>query len=277
MLKFGTGGRPLSTVGGSSVHGIKRIRELNLDCMEIEWVHGAPKSSNIKPLEQAKTESEKEPKVVLSCHGSYYINLAGDDKIAESSKQRIFNAAKALTIAGGRNVVFHPAFYKDIDPIEVHKIVVDSLEFVNEMLGDAGISGYILRPETTGKPTQYGSLEEIVKLSKESRNTAPCIDFAHLHARSAGEYNMYTDFAKVLEFVGSELGDSGLQDMHIHLSGIEYTAKGERKHLPLEESDMNYKDLLKALKDFDCSGTVICESPILEEDAKLMKDYYLSL
>ena len=57
----------------------------------------------------------------------------------------------------------------------------------------------------------------------------------------------------------------------------EYTQKGERKHLNLEESDMNYKDLLKAMKQFNVKGAVVCESPNIEDDAQLLKNYYLSL
>ena len=59
--------------------------------------------------------------------------------------------------------------------------------------------------------------------------------------------------------------------------GIEYSAKGEKKHLNLEESDFNYKDLLKAFKSFGIKGAVVCESPNIEDDAKLLKDFYLSL
>ena len=61
------------------------------------------------------------------------------------------------------------------------------------------------------------------------------------------------------------------------LAGIEYTAKGERYHLNLDESDMNYKDLLKAMKTFGVKGVLTCESPNIETDAKLLKDYYMSL
>ena len=45
----------------------------------------------------------------------------------------------------------------------------------------------------------------------------------------------------------------------------------------LEESDMNYQDLMKAFKKFNVKGVVVCESPIMERDAVLLKEYYLSL
>jgi deoxyribonuclease-4 len=58
----------------------------------------------------------------------------------------------------------------------------------------------------------------------------------------------------------------------MHLAGIDYSKKGEKHHLNLEESDMNYKDLLKALKAFQVKGALTCESPNIEEDTKLLKE-----
>ena len=102
----------------------------------------------------------------------------------------------------------------------------------------------------------------------------PCIDFAHMHARTAGKNNTYEEFKEMLMQVEKTLGKEGLKNMHIHLSGIHYTEKGERHHLPLQESDMNYKDLLKTLREFKSAGVLISESPIIEKDALLMKKYY---
>ena len=39
-LLFGTAGTPISAKGKGSAGGIKRIRELGLDCMELEFVRG---------------------------------------------------------------------------------------------------------------------------------------------------------------------------------------------------------------------------------------------
>ena len=120
-------------------------------------------------------------------------------------------------------------------------------------------------------------MDEVIRLSKEFEQVLPCIDFSHLHARTNGDFNTYDEFAYILEKIGNELGDKALKNFHGHLAGIEYTAKGERNHLNVEESDMNYKDLLNALKDFDVRGILICESPNIEQDCKLFKDFYMSL
>ena len=276
-LVFGTGGFPLSTTEPHKTGAIRKIRQLGLGTLELEWVQGTPPMSNVKSLTDALDEANKEPKVVLSAHGSYYVNLAGEKDVIEKSRERIYKACWCLGKAGGRNVVFHPAFYQKLTPDETHKLVVESMEIILAQMEAEKITGVLLRPETTGKPTQYGSLEEILRLSKELPNTRPTIDFAHLHARSGGKFNTLDEFRKILDTVQQYLGDEGLQDLHVHMSGIEYTAKGERKHLPLEESDMNWRDLMKAFKAYNCSGTIICESPILEQDALRMQEFYRSL
>ena len=131
-----------------------------------------------------------------------------------------------------------------------------------------------LRPETTGKGTQWGDLNETLKMAEEIEGVLPCIDFSHLHSRSVGGFNSYAEFKTQLQEVERVLGKTGLQNMHIHLSGINYGPKGERNHLNLKESDMNYKDLLKVLKEFKVKGALICESPNIEEDALLLKKTY---
>jgi deoxyribonuclease-4 len=131
----------------------------------------------------------------------------------------------------------------------------------------------LIRPETSGRASQFGTLDEVVALSAELDGAAPCIDFAHLHSY-AGAMNSFDEFAGVLETIRRELGAEALADMHIHTSGIHYGLKGELKHLNLEESDLDYVALLKALKSFGVGGKLICESPNQELDALLMKEKY---
>ena len=74
-----------------------------------------------------------------------------------------------------------------------------------------------IRPETTGKATQWGDLDEIIRLSKEFEQVLPCVDFSHLHARSAGEYNTYDEFSKILEKMGTEIGEYAVSYTHLTL------------------------------------------------------------
>ena len=121
---------------------------------------------------------------------------------------------------------------------------------------------------------QFGTVDEILRLSQEIENVMPCIDFSHLHARSNGKINSEQDFRQILQKVEDALGKKGLNNMHIHLSGINYGERGEKNHLNLQESQLNYKDLIKAWKEFGVKGVVISESPNIEGDARLIKDVY---
>ena len=45
-LFFGTAGAPYSSAQGTTVEGIRRVKELGLDCMEIEFVRGVKMGVN---------------------------------------------------------------------------------------------------------------------------------------------------------------------------------------------------------------------------------------
>jgi deoxyribonuclease-4 len=60
----------------------------------------------------------------------------------------------------------------------------------------------------------------------------------------------------------------------MHVAGVEYGMNGEKKHLNLKESDFNYSELMRALKEFEARGRVILESPVLEQDALMLRKLY---
>ena len=272
-LKFLTAGMPLIT-NGSYPEAFDVLKHLNLDGMEIEFVHGVRMSD--KTRETVKRLS-KEKNLLLTAHGPYYINLnSKEEEKIEASIQRIVDTAKAAQDVGAYSITYHAAFYMGKEKETVFEQVKKQTQKIVDILEKEKINVWV-RPETTGKATQWGDFEEIIRLSKEFEKVLPCIDFSHIHARTAGKYNTYDEFAHILERIGKELGNVALENFHAHIAGIEYTSKGERQHLILKDSDMNYKDLLKALKDFNIKGAVVCESPNIEEDAQLLKEYYNSL
>ncbi len=270
-LRFGTAGIPLSTEKRSTVDGIKRVRELGLDAMELEFVRGV----NMKPELAKKVKYvAKKHDVLLTAHAPYYINLNAAEKAkVEASKNRIIQSAERLYQAGGWSVVFHAGYYLKQPPESVYQRILEALRDIEKRLMDKGIKVWI-RPELTGKPTQFGDLKEIVKLSEELEMVLPTIDFAHAHARNKGKCNSVEEWREMLAFMEDRLGREALDNMHIHMSGIDYTDKGEKRHLPLQESDMKWEDLLRVLKEFRVKGVVISESPNIEDDALLMKKKY---
>lgn len=272
-LLFGTGGVPLSSEARSTISGINRIRELGLDCMEVEFVQGVTMGETTA---RQVSEEAKKLNVRLSVHAPYFINFnAAEPEKRRASRVRLLQSAHIGALCGARNIVFHAAFYLGHEPKEVYEIVKNELSEVLEELRARKID-VSLRPEITGKETQFGTVEETVRLCQELPGILPCLDVAHWHART-GAYNTYNETIGVLKLIESGLGKAATQDMHIHFSGIAYSKKGEIKHLPVKESDLNYSEILRAFKDFKIKGLVICESPNLEEDAVLLKESYSAL
>lgn len=273
-LLFGTAGVPNSTAKKNNpVEGVKRIHELGLDCMQLEFAHGVRMKEEVS---SALRKVSYELGVPLTSHGPYYINLNAreQDKI-DSSVERIIQTAKISDLCGAESMTFHAAFYMKDSPYDVFDLVEKSLNVIEERLSRLDIE-IELRPELTGKTSQFGSLEELISLSKSVTSCKPCMDFSHLYART-GTVNDYKGFCETLETLKSELGPNALKEMHIHISGISSNSKGDLKHLNLEKSKFNWKDLMKALKDMDCRGYVICNSPNLEVDAAMLKQYYVAL
>jgi len=269
-LHFGTAGIPLTTEPRKTVNAISQLHKLKLDAMELEFV----RNINLNPSSAKELlEENKDQDVMLTCHGSYFINLnAVENDTVVASKRRIIEGATMARLAGAYSMTFHAAFYLKEEKSIVYDKVKERLKEIVSELQDVGNTMWI-RPETTGKETQFGSIKEIIQLSQEVDNVLPCVDFAHLHART-GKYNTTEEFREILTMIETGLGRRGLDNMHIHMSGIEYGAKGEKKHLFLEESDFNWRDLLKVWKEFKIKGAVINESPNVEDDAILMKRYW---
>ena|SRR3989338_6898320 len=270
-LHFGTGGIPLSTPAPTTLAGISHARKLGLDAMELEFVHSV--NLNDGTAAEVYSSVSKNP-FILTCHGSYYINLnAKEPQKRGASRSRILQAANMARKAGAWSLTFHPAFYLGMEKESVYAVVKEQLGKVIAELLENGNKIWI-RPETTGKPVQFGELKEIIRLSNDLEQVMPCIDFAHLHARTDGKNNSTEEFRAILSEVEKGLGKDGLNNMHIHMSGIEYSEKGEKNHLELEDSDFNFKGLIEVWKEFNIKGTVVCESPNLEKDALMMKEEF---
>jgi len=272
-LVFGTGGTPHSARTASTIDGIKRIAELGLGCMEIEFVQGV-RMSQESAIQVRETAAKANIK--LTAHAPYFINFnAHEPEKIKASQERLCQTARIASLCGTESIVFHAAFYLGDPPEKAYDTVKKHLEeTLNQLKRES--SRVWIRPETMGKPSQFGTPKEIFNLCTELEGLAPCIDFAHWHARTGG-FNSYHEFASILEQLKERLGRAALDNMHVHVSGIAYGGKGEIKHLNLKESDLQYTELLKALKDYEAKGIVICESPNLEEDAMLMQTTYNNL
>ena len=273
---FGTVGSPISTPKkpGGSVGAIERIAALGLQALELGWVRAVRVSEeSCAKIKDAGLGNA----VYLSVHAPYFINLNADAEEWPKSRKRLMDLAHFGNLAGATDIIFHPGSYFGLPPETVLPIAIDRLAGCARELQDLG-NPVILRPETMGKSAMLGSLTDTVEMASAIPGVEPCIDFAHLHARAGdGSMNSYEEWAEALNGYANKLGADSLKNMHVHLSGIEYSEKGERNHLPLKESDLDLIGLLRALKSAGCGGRILCESPLMEEDALYMQEMWDTL
>jgi deoxyribonuclease IV len=273
-FQFGTVGSPTGTPKkpGGSVGAIEFSKSIGLNTLELGWVQ----SVRVTEVTCAAIKQKgKEQDVSLSVHAPYFINLNGTDEEWPKSRKRLMDAAHYGNLAGATDIIFHPGSYFGNDPVEVLKLAIPRLQGCVEELRKAS-NPVTLRPETMGKSAMLGSFEDTLEMSKAIEGVEPCIDFAHLHARPGdGTMNTYDEWAALLKTYQKALGKKALKHLHIHLSGIEYGPKGEKNHLPVAESDLKLNALFKALTEFGCAGRILCESPIMEEDALNMKKAWM--
>lgn len=271
-LLFGTAGIPLAAKGTDTASGIRAVRQLGLDAMELEFVQSVNISRENAPKIKAVAEKED---VALTCHAPYYINLnAAEAAKLEASKKRLIKAAEVAWLCGAKSVAFHPGYYLGNDKEKVYEKVKKELAAVVAELKNVGC-GIWVRPETTGKRSQFGDLNEIMKLCSEIEQVMPCIDYAHMHARESNN-NSISEFREILAAVEKELGKEALKDAHIQFAGVNYSSKGELNHLTLRDSDLKCEDMVASWKEFRIAGVVISESPNIEGDALVVKGIYRS-
>jgi deoxyribonuclease-4 len=271
MLRIACPGSPKSTPGaGGTLAGLKHAASLGINAMEIEWVQSVPKNAEHVA---AVGKAAKDVDMALTVHAPYFVNLnsAEKEKIVASEK-RILDSLSMAQVCGALSVCVHAAFNGKDAPETVTDNIRRSTERI--MKKKASLFPDVnLAYETMGRPSQWGTLDEVLEISKEF-GIYPCVDVAHMHARANGAVNSTKEFDELLDRYAKVLGKKSLKSMHIHYSGIAYGEKGEKNHLSFEESDLKWKDFLKVLKKRDVGGVLVCESPEMEDDTMLLQATY---
>jgi len=228
--------------------------------------------------------------ISLSCHGPYFVNLCSSDaNVISSTKRHFITCAQAAHFLGASPIVFHPGFYQGRPKEEAAKIAKKLLREILAEMEANGYSDVAVGAELTGKKSAYGDLDEIIDLAQTFglQKVQPVIDFGHYHARIS-QLKTEEDFAAIFDAAEKSLGSAFAKKFHCHFSEISFSTAGEYKHLPLADGivKMNaakdgsgeggppFQPLAKLLHERGYSGTVVCETPLLEKDAlKLQKIY----
>ncbi|HRD02102.1 MAG TPA: TIM barrel protein [Candidatus Saccharicenans sp.] len=272
-VHFGVAGIPHTCSGNSFLKAISCLASLDLDALELAFVHGLNLSQ--ETAGQLKMEASQHG-VKLSAHAPYFINLNAEDQGQKMrSQELLLNSLRLAAAAGASDLVFHAGYYGRKTPGDTYSQIKDSLKDILSISRLERIP-VRLRIETMGKRQQFGSLDEVLLLCRELDGLLPCLDFAHILARE-GKINSYRDFCQVLKKVEKKLGPRALSKAHIHISGVIFNQRGEIKHINLDESEFCYDEWLQAIIETGLKGTIIVESPSLEVDALRLKGLYHNL
>ena len=281
MPKFGPAGNSESFAAlgyKNSLQVPEYIVEMGLDCYEYQCGRGV----NIgEDKARQLGEKAKAAGVSLSLHAPYYISMSSvEEEKRLNSINYILASAKAVNAMGGDRIVVHTGSCSKISREQALTFALDTMKKALYALDREGLGHIHICPETMGKVNQLGTLNEVLELCRLDERLIPCIDFGHLNARDLGILKTTADFENIFTSIKNALGTDRLKCFHSHFSKIEYTTGGEKRHLTFEDTVFgpDFEPVMELTYKYGCDPTFICESAGTQaEDAKKMKDYYLSL
>ena len=281
MIQFGPSGNSESFYAQGYSHteeSAKFVKDMGLDCFEYSFGRGV-RMTDAKAVSIG--QAFKEQGIEISVHAPYYINFANPEaENAEKSYNYVLESGRVLKLMGGKRCVFHSATQGKMDRESAVSLTEDRLKVLRDRVYEAGLNDLYFCPETMGKIAQIGTLEEIVRFCKIDPVYLPTVDFGHLNAREQGSLKTVEDYRSRLEYMISELGYERVKHFHVHFSKIQYSEKGEVRHLTLEDTiyGPEFAPLAVALKELNLEPYIVSESAGTQaEDALAMKRMYESV
>ncbi|MGQ9565026.1 MAG: TIM barrel protein [Candidatus Bathyarchaeales archaeon] len=249
------------------------LRAEGLDALEYQASRWGQKPQMKRENAEKLGQNARENDVWLGMHGSYFINLIGNKVVTEASKRRLLACAIAAQWMKACCVVFHPGFYMNRSSREALDDLIKVMNQVVEIMRSRGMK-VKLAPETTGRFSQLGSLEEVLTICEKVEQTEPVIDWAHVHARTHGGLKTDNDFAKIIDKIETRLGTDVAKNLHCHFTRMEFSKKGEVRHHVLGETAYGpeFRDFARVIVEIGLTPIIICESPLLDVDAKKMQN-----
>ena len=278
MIKFGPSGncaRFYEEGYKSTTDAPEWVRENGLDYFEYSFGRGVIMGES-KAEEICRAFASEN--VGISVHAPYFINLANpDEQKAQNSYNYILNSAYMCKKMGGNRVIFHPASVgKETREVALSR-TIDRFKILADLIYESNLQDLYFCPETMGKINQIGTIEEITEFCKIEEFFIPTVDFGHVNAREQGSLKEKEDYKRRLEYMIEHLGMQKMKHFHAHFSKIQYTAKGELKHLTFADEiyGPEFEPLAEALLELDLEPIIICESDGTQaDDAIYMKRAY---
>ena len=162
---------------------------------------------------------------------------------------RIKEAIQIARILRSDIVVVHAGFYAKKNPDEVFSIVERNCKEITRNIGRIKIG-----IETMPRQSQFGTIDEIMKLSKRVKHIIPVINIGHSYIRDGPE--------KTIAAL------TKIDRPYCHISGIT-AERGVIRYTSLDRGMFDYKDLFERV-DMN-KTTIVCDGPEAKRDYKMIK------
>lgn len=265
------------------------LNSINLDWIELQNTYGVKMKDEQAYLYRKLAETYN---IGISLHAPYYITLASaDEDIVSRSKERILQCVSLASKIGAKRIIFHPGHFPGKTQ-EDREVAVQKIAEGLNSIADQIPEEIFVYPETAGKKSQIGSVEEIIDICSKVKYARPCIDVAHVHGFESGKLKSAESIIEILESIEKKLGRDYLEMTHFHMYPVEIDHNGEKRHKAfgdrienqqLELFSENKVDryyplaehFIQAVKYKKIFPVVICEARDTQDSgAKLMKEIY---
>ena len=278
MIKFGPSGNSIAFTLAKltkSEQSAEWVKKLGLNCFEYSFGRGV----NLRDERAVEIgKAFKTAGVEISVHAPYYINFANPtDDAKQKSINYLLESAKKVKLMGGNRVVFHPASQGKEEREKAVQLTEDRLKEFRDIVYQNGLNSVMFCPETMGKLGQIGTIEEITRFCLIDDIFFPAVDFGHVNAREGGSLKTERDYLDRLSYMLDKLGMKKMKHFHVHFSKIQYSEKGEVRHLTFEDTEYGpeFAPLASALKKLELEPFIICESAGTQDiDAVKMQKIY---
>lgn len=251
------------------------VKARGLDCFEYSFGRGVNMGEEKAAI---IGEAFKRADVKISVHAPYFINFASTEEDKASNSYRyVLDSAKMVDLMGGERVIFHPAAQGKATRESAVNLTLTRIKYLCDFIYANNLEHLTYCPETMGKLGQIGTIEEVVQFCKVDNIFIPTVDFGHVNAREQGSLRTEADYGERLDYMVAELGFDRMKHFHVHFSKIQYSEKGEVRHLTFEDEKYGpeFQPLAVALKKRGLEPVIVCESAGTQaEDAMEMKRIY---
>ncbi|OYT58634.1 AP endonuclease [Euryarchaeota archaeon ex4484_178] len=211
-------------------------------------------------------ELAKELDIQLSLHTPYYMDLVSNSELTEKSLDYIVWGGLLANEMDAKYVVSHIGLYGELSKAQAMKNVIANVKYLRDKFKELKLKPK-LGFENSGKRVVFGSLDEILTISKKVKGVLPIVNFAHLHGRTNGELKEAKKFEEVFE----KIAPFWKSEYYVHFAGVFYENGNETMITAIKKGDLKFETLANVILQNEYNITLISSSPLLEHDAAYMR------